>query len=111
MLTSYEWMLAVSVVLGVGSFYAVRYIRQKNADRHPLETLRKQLNIPGSIEHEPLSPWWNFILGCVFPLLSAYKISNHQVGFTIDTLLAVVFFILGIQNIWIFYKSVKTTKT
>ena len=61
---SYKWLLIACVVLGIGMFFLVRYIGEKNAERHPLEQKRLLLTGSQSTTKKDISPWWDFALGC-----------------------------------------------
>jgi len=97
--TPYTWLLTICVVLGIGMFFLIRFMGEKNAEKHPLEQKRLLLTGNTNTARKELSPWWDLALTCFCIILSIilfYRLpepSDHW-------LLFVLLLVTGLRSLW-----------
>ena len=106
----YIWLLITCVVLGLGMFFLIRYIGEKNAERHPLEQKRLLLTGSTNTSRKELSPWWDLALTCFCLILSIilfYRLPEPSERW----LLFVLLLVTALRSLWSFIKELKNAKT
>ena len=91
-------------------FFLVRYIGEKNAERHPLEQKRILLTGSQNPTKKDISPWWDFALGCFSTVLLIglfFRLEKPSDHWPFLIFLGVS----GLSCFWRFIKEKKSEKT
>ena len=103
-------ILIACTLSGVGMFFLVRYIGERNAKRHPLE--QRRLLLTGELGNvkKQISPWWELGLGCIYILFSIIFFIKQQDHY-LKWPLSICFILYGVGHMWRSIKNLINEKT